>query len=194
MKTVILDGFAVNPGDLDWEFLASFGEYDVYPQSTPEQVAQRIGDADIVVTNRMRIDGSTLDQCPNLKFVSAFGTGYDMIDVPELRKRGVEVCNIPGYSTVSVAQFAFSLMLAISTRIDLFRGAVRSGTWTGRPEFKYQTIPYSELDGKTIYTSVAASTTKPIVEYLLDKYEITAEIVVEKCGAVCPCPCRRDHR
>ena len=150
MKTVILDGFAVNPGDLDWSFLSEFGEYEVYDRSAPDEVAQRIGNADMVVTNRMRIDASVLEKCPNLKFVSAFGTGYDMIDVKACRERGVEVCNIPGYSTASVAQFAFSLMLAISTRTDKFREAVRGGTWTGQAGFLYQSIPYVELDGKTV--------------------------------------------
>jgi glycerate dehydrogenase len=150
MKTVILDGFAVNPGDLDWSFLSEFGEYVIYDRSLPEEVAERIGDADMVVTNRMRIDAPIIEKCPNLRFVSAFGTGYDMINVKDCRENGIEVCNIPGYSTVSVAQFAFSLMLAITTRTDKFREAVRSGTWTGQAEFQYQSIPYVELYGKTV--------------------------------------------
>ncbi len=150
MKTVILDGFAVNPGDLDWNFLGEFGTYTVYDRSEESQVAERIGDADIVITNRMHITEEVLKECPNLKFISAFGTGYDMIDVPACRAHGVEVCNIPGYSTSSVSQFAFSLMLAVSTRIDLFRKAVLDGTWTGRSDFAYQSIPYVELENKTV--------------------------------------------
>ncbi len=150
MKTVILDGFAVNPGDLSWDFLSEFGTYTVHERSEESEVASKIGDADIVVTNRMHISREVLDSCPNLKFISAFGTGYDMIDVPACRERGIEVCNIPDYSTSSVSQFAFSLMLAISTRIDLYRDAVRFGTWTGRADFAYQNIPYVELEGKTV--------------------------------------------
>ena len=150
MKTVILDCFAVNPGDLDWSFFCEFGTYTVYDRSEEYQVAERIGDADIVITNRMHITEEVLNKCPNLKFISAFGTGYDMIDVPACRARGVEVCNIPGYSTSSVSQFAFSLMLAVSTRIDLYRKAVLGGTWTGRADFAYQNIPYVELEGKTV--------------------------------------------
>ena len=150
MKTVILDGFAVNPGDLSWDFLSKYGEYTVYDRSLNEQVAERIGGADIVVTNRMKITDEVLAKCPNLKFVSAFGTGYDMIDVKACRERGVEVCNIPGYSTPSVAQFAFSLMLAVSSRLDLFRNAVRDGKWTGKANFAYQSIPLVELAGKTV--------------------------------------------
>ncbi len=150
MKTVILDGFAVNPGDLSWDFLSKYGEYTVYDRSKEEQVAERIGNADIVVTNRMKITEEVLKKCPNLKFISAFGTGYDMIDVKACRDHGVEVCNIPGYSTPAVAQFAFSLMLAISSRLDLFREAVREGNWTGKAEFAYQNIPLIELLGKTV--------------------------------------------
>lgn len=150
MKTVVLDGFAVNPGDLNWEFLSEFGSYKVYDRSNEDEVAERIGDADIVITNRMHITKDVLNKCPDLKFISAFGTGYDMIDVPACRERGIEVCNIPGYSTSSVSQFAFSLMLAVSTRIDLFRKAVLDGTWTGRADFSYQNIPYVELENKTV--------------------------------------------
>ncbi|MBQ8254136.1 MAG: D-2-hydroxyacid dehydrogenase [Clostridia bacterium] len=150
MKTVVLDGFAVNPGDLNWDFLGEFGSYTVYDRSNEDEVASRIGDADIVITNRMHITEDVLDKCPNLKFISAFGTGYDMINVPACRARGIEVCNIPGYSTSSVSQFAFSLMLAVSTRTDLFRKAVLDGTWTGRADFAYQNIPYVELENKTV--------------------------------------------
>lgn len=150
MKTVILDGFAINPGDMSWDFLSRFGEYVVYDRSSPEEVAERIGDAEIVVTNRMRIDRDILAACPKLRFVSAFGTGYDMIDVKACRERGIEVCNIPGYSTTAVAQFAFTLLLSLSTDIPAYRKAVRDGFWTGMPSFNYPAIPYTELLGKTV--------------------------------------------
>ncbi len=150
MKSVVLDGFAVNPGDMSWEFLKEFGSYTVYDQTEDKDIATHIGDADIVMTNRKRIDGKVLSLCPNLKFVSALGTGYDMIDVPACRARGVEVCNIPGYSTISVAQFAFTLLLNLSTDLPGYRQAVRQGHWTGRPDFYYPAIPFTELHGKTV--------------------------------------------
>ncbi len=150
MKSVVLDGFAVNPGDMSWDFLSEFGEYTVYDQTEEDQVAERIGNADIVMTNRRKISATVLSQCPNLKFVSALGTGFDMIDVSACRKQGVEVCNIPGYSSVSVAQHAFALLLNLSTDMNGFRQAVREGRWTGQPDFRYQTIPFTELDGKTV--------------------------------------------
>ena len=150
MKSIVLDGFAVNPGDMSWDFLAEFGPYTVYDQTDDDQVAERIGDADIVMTNRKKITPDVLAACPNLKFVSALGTGYDMIDVPACRARGVEVCNIPGYSTISVSQHAFTLLLSLATDINGYRKAVHDGRWTGQPDFRYQTIPFTELDGKTV--------------------------------------------
>jgi glycerate dehydrogenase len=150
MKSVVLDGFAVNPGDMSWDFLSEFGDYTVYDQSEEEQVAERIGDADIVMTNRRKISRDVLSRCPNLKFVSALGTGFDMIDVPACRERGVEVCNIPGYSTVSVAQHAFTLLLHLATDINGYRRSVLEGRWTGQPDFAYQTIRFTELEGKTV--------------------------------------------
>ncbi len=150
MKSIVLDGFAVNPGDMSWDFLAEFGTYTVYDQTEDDQVAERIGDADIVMTNRKKITPAVLTACPNLKFVSTLGTGYDMIDVPACRARGVEVCNIPGYSTISVSQHAFTLLLHLATDINGYRKAVLDGRWTGQPDFRYQTIPFIELDGKTV--------------------------------------------
>ena len=150
MKTVILDGFAVNPGDLSWSFLEEFGAYEVYDQTPPDQVIARLRGATMAVTNRVRVDRTVIDACPTLRFLSAFGTGYDMIDVAACREAGIEVCNIPGYSTVSVAQLAFTLLLALTTDIPGYRRAVREGRWTGQPDFYYPAIPFTELAGKTV--------------------------------------------
>lgn len=150
MKSTVLDGFAVNPGDLSWEFLSRFGEYTVYDRTPQELAAERLADTDIVLTNRVKITSDLLDSCKSIKFVTALGTGYDMIDVAACRERGVEVCNAPGYSTDSVAQLAFSLMLALTNDLDGFRDIVKSGGWTGVPGIAYQKIPFMELAGKTV--------------------------------------------
>ncbi len=150
MKSVVLDGFAVNPGDLSWDFLSEFGEYKVYDKTEACDTADRIGDAEIVLTNRTLITKELLDKCRKIKFVTALGTGYDMIDVSVCRIRGVEVCNVPGYSTDSVAQFAFTLLLRLVTDLDGYCGIVRAGKWTGMPGVAYQNIKYSELAGKTV--------------------------------------------
>ena len=150
MKTVVLDGFAVNPGDLSWEFLSKYGEYDVYEKTPYELASEKIGDADAVFTNRVNIDRAVLDACPNIKYVSALGTGYDMIDVAACREHGIEVCNVPGYSTPSVAQLAFTLLLSLTTDIVGLCNIVKEGKWTGIPGFAYQKVRFTELMGKTV--------------------------------------------
>ena len=125
MRSTVLDGFAVNPGDLSWDFLSRFGEYSVYDSTPPELVAERLSGTDIVLTNRVKITTALLDSCKSIKFVTALGTGYDMIDVRACRERGVEVCNAPGYSTDSVAQLAFSLLLALTNDLSGFRKIVK---------------------------------------------------------------------
>ncbi|MBQ7922779.1 MAG: D-2-hydroxyacid dehydrogenase [Clostridia bacterium] len=149
MKIVVLDGFAVNPGDLTWAFLDKYGEASIYDKTPDEKAAEMIGDAEIVFTNRTKITPAVVEACPNLKYVSALGTGYDMIDVPACRARGIEVCNVPGYSTMSVAQHAFTLLLAFATDLAGFAGIVKYGLWTGIPGFQYQVVPFMELAGKT---------------------------------------------
>ena len=150
MKIVVTDGFAVNPGDLSWDYLAKFGEYTVYDKLSDEEAPAAIGDADIVFTNRVKIGQAVIDNCKKLKYVSALGTGYDMIDVKACRANGIEVCNVPGYSTASVAQHAFALLLANAFDMEGYRNMVKDGKWTGIPGFQYQLSRFVELEGKTV--------------------------------------------
>lgn len=150
MKIVVLDGFAVNPGDLSWDFLDKYGVACVYDKTEDKDAAAMIGDAEIVFTNRVHITPAVLDACPYIRYVSALGTGYDMIDVAACRNRGIEVCNVPGYSTMSVAQHAFTLMLSFFSDLDGLAGIVRDGKWTGIPGFRYQTVRFHELADKTV--------------------------------------------
>ncbi len=150
MKIVITDGFAVNPGDLDWDWLNKYGEVTVYDKISDADAPDCVGDADVVFTNRVKIGEAVLGRCKNLKYVSALGTGYDMIDVKRCRENGVEVCNVPGYSTASVAQHAFALLLANAFDMEGYRNMVRDGKWTGIPGFLYQESRFVELEGKTV--------------------------------------------
>lgn len=150
MKIVITDGFAVNPGDLSWDYLKKYGEVTVYDKLSDEEAPEAIGDADAVFTNRVKIGKSVLDKCKNLKYVSALGTGYDMIDVKACHERGVEVCNVPGYSTASVAQHAFTLLLANAFDLNGYADMVKQGKWTGIPGFRYHEAKFVELEGKTV--------------------------------------------
>ncbi len=150
MKIVVTDGFAVNPGDLSWERFKQFGDITVYDKIENSDAPDAVGDADIVFTNRVRIGEEVIGKCKNLKYVSALGTGYDMIDVPLCRANGIEVCNIPGYSTASVAQHAFTLLLANVYDLNGYRQMVTDGKWTGIPGFRYHEAKFVELEGKTV--------------------------------------------
>ena len=150
MKIVITDGFAVNPGDLNWDWLDKYGEKKVYDKISDEEAAEAVADADIVFTNRVKIGKNVLDKCKNLKYVSALGTGYDMIDVKLCRENGIEVCNVPGYSTASVAQHAFTLLLANAFDLNGYTDMVKNGKWTGIPGFRYHESKFVELEDKTV--------------------------------------------
>lgn len=150
MKIVVLDGFAVNPGDLSWDFLNKYGEPVIYDKTPADQIVQRCSDAEVVFTNRADITEDFLEKCPKIRYISALGTGYDMIDLSACKKRGIEVCNVPGYSSESVSQFAFTLLLNLVTDINGFTGIVKSGKWTGIPGFHYEKTRFLELSGKTI--------------------------------------------
>ncbi len=150
MKMVILDSFIVNPGDLGWDYLKRYGELAVYERSENYEVAERCRDAEAIFTSRTRVLGEALRLCPKVRFVHALGTGYEMIDIDYCREHGIVVCNNPGYSSESVAQMVFSFLLELTTDVEGFRNAARSGLWTGMEEYRYHKFRHVELSGLTI--------------------------------------------
>ena len=150
MKIVILDSNAVNPGDLSWEIFEEFGQVTVYPRTAPEDVVQRIGDAEVILINKIEITGELLDQCPNLKLICVQATGYNVVDCEAAKERGVLVCNVPAYGTNAVAQFTFGLLLELCNRIGLHGQAVQEGKWASCPDFCFWLTPQMELAGKTL--------------------------------------------
>lgn len=152
MKIVVLDGFAVTPGDLSWDFLKKYGETFVYDKTPNERCIEvcTAAGAEVVLTNRARITAELLEACPTIKYVSALGTGYDMIDIKACKARGVAVVNIPAYSTASVAQHTITLMLALFADLNGMQQIVKDGMWTGIPGYQYQKVPFCELDGLTL--------------------------------------------
>ena len=150
MKIVILDGHAVNPGDLSWDFLKQFGELTVYERTPLEEVVKRIGDADIVLTNKSPINKDILNACPNIKLVCVLATGYNVVDCEATRKRGIPVCNVPDYGTAAVAQFTFALLLDLCHKVAHHAQTVRDGKWCACPDFCYWETPQMELAGKTL--------------------------------------------
>ncbi|MBQ7859996.1 MAG: D-2-hydroxyacid dehydrogenase [Faecalibacterium sp.] len=165
MKLVMLESYALHENDLDWGALrAMVPDVTEYARTAPHQVAQRIGNAELVILNKCRIDEPVLQQCPNLKWVGIIATGTDNLDLEACRRHGVAVANVPGYSTYSVAQMAFSLLLAVCQCPERQNTAVRAGHWQLEVPAQYNILPQVELYGKTLgifgYGSIGRQTAR----------------------------------
>lgn len=151
MKIVILDGAALNPGDLSWDALSQFGEVTVYPRSdSEEEVISRIGNCEIVLTNKTPITKRILDACPTVRYIGVLATGYNVVDYQAAREKNIPVTNVPSYGTNAVAQFTFALMLEVCHQIGMHNTAVHNGQWEHSPVFSFWLTPQSELAGKTL--------------------------------------------
>lgn len=150
MKIVILEGNAVNPGDLSWDVLNQFGQVTVYARTAPSEAAARIGDAEIVLINKTPITAELLDACPSVRLICVQATGYNVVDCQAAKERNVLVCNVPDYGTNAVAQFTFSLLLELCNRVGHHDHTVHEGKWCDCPSFCYWDTPQMELYGKTL--------------------------------------------
>lgn len=150
MKIVVLDSYCVRPGDLDWTGLYDLADaVEEYPRTPPEQLIDRLRDADFAVSNKCRIDDAVLDACPRLRWVGLTATGTDSLDLEACHRHGVAVANVPGYSTESVAQHGFALLLELANSIAGRAASLRDGYWqTGVPD-SYGIHPHFELAGRT---------------------------------------------
>ena len=150
MKIVVLDGYAANPGDLSWEPLEKLGELTVYDRTPAGTAAERIGDAQIVLTNKVVLSEEVLDACSGLRYVGVLATGYNVIDVESAARRGIAVTNIPAYSTETVAQYTIAMILELCYHIGLHDRLVHQGRWARCPDFCFWDQPMMELAGKTL--------------------------------------------
>jgi glycerate dehydrogenase len=150
MKIVVLDGHALNPGDLSWEPLRSLGDLEVFDRTPPELTAERARSAAAVLTNKTALSADVLDQLPDLRYIGVLATGYNVIDIEAARRRGIAVSNVPTYGTASVAQFVFALLLELCHRVRQHSEAVRNGAWTRNPDWSFSYPPQIELAGKTM--------------------------------------------
>ena len=150
MQIVLLDGYASNPGDLTWVPLRELGELTVYDRTTPDQVVERARDAEIIVTNKVTLDRTLLEQLPQLRLICVLATGYNTIDTLAARERGITVCNVPAYSTDSVAQMVFAQILNLTNHVAHYARQTREGRWSRNPDFCYWDTPVHELAGKTL--------------------------------------------
>jgi len=150
MKITILDGNALNPGDLSWGPIEQFGELTVYPRTSPELIIERIGTSDAILLNKINITEEILSKCPNLKYIGVQATGYNVIDLEACRRHGITVTNVPAYSTAGVAQLVFSYISEIACQTKLHSESVHNGDWCKSPDFCYWKVPLTELEGKTL--------------------------------------------
>lgn len=150
MKIVILDGYTENPGDIGWDAMEKLGELTVYDRTPAELVTERIGDAEIVLTNKTVITKENMDACPAMKYIGVLATGYNVVDIPASKERGITVTNIPAYSTPSVGQHTMALLLEICNMVGHHSEEVHKGRWCNSPDFCFWDRSLVELDGKTM--------------------------------------------
>ena len=149
-RIVILDGYVANSGDLSWHEIASQGELTVYDRTLPDEVIARCSGATAVFTNKVIIDAETIAALPDLKFIGVLATGYNNVDIEAARRAGIIVSNVPAYSTMSVAQLVFAMLLTICNRVSDYSASVGAGRWASCDDFSYRLGPIEELDGKTM--------------------------------------------
>lgn len=150
MKIVVLDGYALNPGDLSWEGIARFGELTVYERTSQEEIGQRAAGAAVLFTNKTPIREDLINQLPDLRFIGVLATGYNIVDVEAAARRGIIVSNIPAYGTYSVAQLTFALLLELCLHVQRHSDSVREGKWAASRDWSYWDYPLVELAGKTM--------------------------------------------
>ena len=152
MKIVVLDGYTENPGDLSWDQLSCMGELKVYDRTSYVEapiIAERIGDAEVIVTNKTPISKETMDKCPNLKMIAVLATGYNVINYDYAKEKGIPVCNVPTYGTACVGQYAIALLLEVCHHIGHHDKTVHEGKWANHIDWCYWDHSLIELDGKT---------------------------------------------
>lgn len=150
MKIVVLDGYTLNPGDLNWEQFQALGEFETHDRTPPAQTVERARDAEIVLTNKTLLDRAVLAALPRLRYIGVLATGYNVVDIAAARERGIPVTNVPEYGTPNVAQAAFALLLELTNRTDHHARTVREGRWTAATDFCYWDFPLVELSGLTL--------------------------------------------
>jgi len=150
MKIVVLDGHTMNPGDLDWVPLRELGCCVIYARTTPDELVDRAQDAEIILTNKTVLSAAILEQLPTLKYIGILATGVNVVDLEAAAARDIVVTNIPGYSTNSVAQMVFALLLEMTQQVALHAEMVRQGEWASCADFSFTAQPILELAGKTM--------------------------------------------
>lgn len=150
MNIVVLDGFTLNPGDLDWAGLEALGECVIHDRTPPDRVLERAAGAGAVLTNKVALGRAHMAGLPELRYIGVLATGYNVVDLAAARERKIVVTNVPAYSTDSVAQWVFAMLLHRTHRVADHAASVRAGEWQRCPDFCYRLDPLVELAGRTM--------------------------------------------
>ncbi len=150
MKIVVLDGYTTNPGDLSWDEIKRLGDADIYDRTPANLTAERIGSAEIVLTNKSPVSRETIEKCGNIKYIGVLATGYNIVDVDAATENNIVVTNIPSYGTAAVAQFTIALLLEICHHIGEHNRAVMNGDWTANNDWSFWNYHLTELEGKVM--------------------------------------------
>ncbi|PRD49353.1 D-2-hydroxyacid dehydrogenase [Sphingobacterium haloxyli] len=150
MKIVVLDGYTLNPGDLTWGPLGELGDLIIHERTSEHEIVERAKGADILLTNKVPLSAEVISALPQLKYIGVTATGYNIIDIECAKERNITVTNVPGYSTASVVQLTFSLLLELCYRTQRHSDAVMGGKWASNPDFCFWDYPLTELSGKTL--------------------------------------------
>jgi glycerate dehydrogenase len=150
MKIVFLDGYALNPGDLSWQPLEELGELTVYDRSAPDETVLRAAGAAVLMTNKVYLGADELSRLPQLRYIGISATGVNVVDLKAARAHDIAVTNVPAYSTASVAQHVFALLLELSNGVGHHAQRVAQGGWSDCPDFSFRETPQIELAGRTL--------------------------------------------
>nr|WP_320113890.1 D-2-hydroxyacid dehydrogenase [uncultured Desulfuromonas sp.] len=150
MNIVVLDGYTLNSGDLDWAALQALGKCEIYPRTAPDQIVERARDAEIVLTNKVVLGERELQELPKLRYIGVLATGTNVVDLDAAARRQIVVTNVPAYSTMSVAQMVFSLLLELVQQVGHHNRRVHDGAWSDSVDFSFRETPLMELDGLTL--------------------------------------------
>jgi glycerate dehydrogenase len=149
MKIVVLDGYVLNPGDLSWDKMNNLGEVVLYDRTPADKIIERSIGAEVLITNKTPLTEEVINKLPNLKYIGVLATGYNVVDTAAAKRRNIIVTNVPAYSTMSVAQLTFALLLELCHRVQRHSDSVMEGKWAQSPDFSYSDFPLIELSGKT---------------------------------------------
>lgn len=148
MKITVLDGYGLNPGDLSWDGFRELGDLEVYDRTAPSELYERAKDSEILITNKTVIDREAMEKLPGLKYIGVLATGYNVVDTEVAKERGITVTNIPAYSTMSVVQMVFALLLAVTNRVEHYSESNHKGAWADSKDFCWWDTPLTEIAGK----------------------------------------------